>query len=68
MYEKAYKYYTVKGYRVLTLAYKKLQVDLDFEEVLREDVEKDLVFCGFFICESPLKRDTKLQIDLLKDA
>lgn len=28
-------------------------------------IEKDLIFCGFYICESPLKPDTKQHIATL---
>jgi hypothetical protein len=30
----------------------------NIKDVLREDVEKELIFVGFYICFSPLKRDT----------
>ena len=43
--------------RVLALAYKSIHGDTD--NIQREQAEKDLIFCGFYICESPLKSDTK---------
>ena len=57
-YEKTYKFFTKKGYRVLALAYKKLPPGIDFESVEREELEVGLNFAGFFVCESPLKNDT----------
>jgi cation-transporting ATPase 13A1 len=67
----AYKFYTKLGLRVLALAYKTMQFETeitDFSKVDRSAVEKDLIFCGFYICDSPLKRDSAKHIKILKEA
>lgn len=58
-YEEAYKYYAKLGYRVLSLAFAKLDSTLSINDVERSEVEKNLTFAGLFICDSPLKSDTK---------
>ena len=58
-YEQAYKHYSKLGYRVLSLAYGKLDSSLNFQDVDRENIEKNLTFAGLCICDSPLKFDTK---------
>lgn len=40
----------------------------NISELERTAVEKDLEFAGFFICDSPLKRDTARIINILKEA
>ncbi|KAL4433179.1 hypothetical protein ABPG74_010874 [Tetrahymena malaccensis] len=67
-YVKAYKYYSKLGYRVLSLAYGKLNPDMNFNDVERQDIEKNLTFAGLFICDSPLKFDTKQYITILQQA
>lgn len=57
-YEEAYKHYTKRGYRVLSLAYKNIDIETSIDDVKREDVENNLIFAGLLICESPLKHDT----------
>jgi magnesium-transporting ATPase (P-type) len=63
-----FKKYSSKGYRVLALAYKDIPKETDIDNYLREEAEKDLIFVGFVVYESPLKGDTKKQIDILKAA
>jgi len=36
-----------------------LEDGLSYKDLVREEVEKNLIFVGFFICDSPLKRDTQ---------
>ncbi|XP_056419530.1 probable cation-transporting ATPase 13A4 [Hyla sarda] len=54
------QYYTMKGFRVIGLAYKtldnKMAADGNF---IREDVESDLEFLGLLILENRLKPETK---------
>ena len=57
-YVKTYKFYTKKGYRVLALAHKFLNQEIDYANITREQAENQLIFDGLFICESPLKHDT----------
>lgn len=64
-YDETYKFFTKKGYRVLALSYKTLNPDKDYEDVEREELECDLIFCGFYICTSPLKNDTAEEIKKL---
>lgn len=64
-----YQYYTKKGYRVLALAWK--DIELAVEEVgqlERGHLEFGLKFAGLVISSSPLKRDTARQIQQFKDA
>jgi cation-transporting ATPase 13A1 len=51
-----------KGYRLLALAYKDDNNNELNSHSKREDVEKDLIFCGFVIVETPLKKKTELYI------
>ncbi|KAJ5070977.1 cation-transporting atpase [Anaeramoeba ignava] len=62
--------YTKEGYRVIALAYRELpEVDLsDLDHLLREEVEKDLIFLGFLVLENKLKPDTKDVIIQLNDS
>ncbi|CAG7728857.1 unnamed protein product [Allacma fusca] len=51
--------FTLKGYRVLALAYK--QVVLKWHEVHRverDELEKDMIFCGFLVMQNSLKPAT----------
>lgn len=65
-YDITYNNYAKQGFRILALGYQ------DNEEFninsKREDVEKNLIFCGFVIVETPLKNDTIKQIKELVDA
>ncbi|KAG9493957.1 hypothetical protein GDO78_001692 [Eleutherodactylus coqui] len=62
--------YTLKGFRVIALAYKKLATkDVQIIESLeREEVESDLVFLGFLIMENKLKPETKAVLQELMAA
>jgi manganese-transporting P-type ATPase len=71
-YREAYSHYTKQGYRLLALASKEVPYDY-FKDVKNRDEERrmaenDLQFVGFFICTSPLKEDTKRQIEGLQRA
>ncbi|CAC9696051.1 cation transporting ATPase, putative [Plasmodium sp. DRC-Itaito] len=59
---------SIKGYRVLCLAVNVLDNNMYKENITREDVEKDLYFCGFltFIC--PIKVTTPKYILHIKNA
>ncbi|XP_056419531.1 probable cation-transporting ATPase 13A4 [Hyla sarda] len=52
--------YTLQGFRVIGLAYKKVQCakDMNTETYTREEVESDLVFLGLLILENRLKPET----------
>ncbi len=67
-FDSVFKRYSSKGYRVLALTYKDIPNKTDVNNYTREEAEKDLVFVGFVVYESPLKGDTKKQIDILKAA
>ena len=67
-YEEVYRNYAKRGFRVLALGYKTLAQDIDIHSLKRDDIEKNLTFAGFILFDSPLKKDTKKQIDLLKAA
>ena len=62
-YDECYNTYAKKGYRILALAYN----DCEFFSVntKRDDAERDLIFCGFVIVETPLKNDTNKYIQEL---
>ncbi|XP_008837245.1 probable cation-transporting ATPase 13A4 isoform X2 [Nannospalax galili] len=51
--------YTTQGFRVIALAYKKLETDCPATAMLREKVESDLIFLGLLILENRLKEETK---------
>lgn len=63
-YNEIFQSYTRQGYRVLALAYKPL-VNENIDLIKRENIENDLIFAGFYICESPLKKDTLRYIKIL---
>lgn len=67
-YEEAYKHYSRLGYRVLSLAYGKLENTVKLQDIERNEIEKDLTFAGLFICDSPLKFDTLQYIKILQEA
>ena len=59
-YDKCYIKWAKEGYRVLALAYKD---DNNFEyNTNRENLEKNLIFCGFAIFETPLKNKADIYI------
>ncbi|GIQ82050.1 P-type ATPase, subfamily V, partial [Kipferlia bialata] len=66
---------TRQGYRVIALAYRRLggQTDLSSGSAVirtkkRSEVEKDLVFAGLMLSDSPLKTDTRKTILSLKSS
>jgi len=62
-YDECFNTYAKKGYRILALAYN----DCEFynSNTKREEAEKDLIFCGFVLVETPLKNDTNKYIQEL---
>lgn len=64
------KEYTKKGYRVLSLGWRKLE-NINFvkiQKMQREEAERDLTFLGFIILENRLKPQTCNVINILKNA
>lgn len=51
--------YTTQGFRVIALAYKKLEMDHHTTALTRDKVESDLIFLGLLILENRLKEETK---------
>jgi len=64
-YEKVFRNYAKKGFRVLALAHKTIP---SLQEMTREEAESKLTFAGFILFDSPLKKDTKKQITVLLNA
>ncbi|XP_034371699.1 putative cation-transporting ATPase 13A4 isoform X2 [Arvicanthis niloticus] len=60
--------YTTQGFRVIALAYKKLEVDCPTATLMREKVESDLIFLGLLILENRLKEETKPVLEELTSA
>ncbi|KAM6159823.1 putative cation-transporting ATPase 13A4 [Erethizon dorsatum] len=60
--------YTTQGFRVIALAYKKLETDHHTAALTREKVESDLVFLGLLILENRLKEETKPVLEELISA
>ena len=52
-YDECYRKWAKEGYRILALAYRDNE-KYDYN-TKREELEKDLIFCGFAIVETPLK-------------
>ena len=50
------------------MAWKQMENISNIKDLEREDVEKDLIFCGLAIYDCPLKKDTKQNIDKLLNA
>ncbi|KAI2641342.1 hypothetical protein GGS21DRAFT_369988 [Xylaria nigripes] len=72
-YEETYKYFTRRGSRVLSLAYKQLTVDSELgsgkiNDLKREQVEADLIFAGFLVLQCPLKEDAKESVRMLNES
>lgn len=60
---------SIKGYRLLALAYKKLGQSIgDVHQLNRAQFENDLEFVGFLIIENKLKEDTSEIMNELKTA
>lgn len=65
-YDECFNSYAKQGYRVLALGYNNSNL---FNIITkRGELEKDLVFCGFVVVETPLKNDTAKYITELKEA
>ncbi|XP_043853629.1 probable cation-transporting ATPase 13A4 isoform X1 [Dromiciops gliroides] len=60
--------YTMQGFRVIGLAYKRLEVDHHITAWTREEVESDLTFLGLLILENRLKEETKPVLEELSSA
>ncbi|XP_056421374.1 probable cation-transporting ATPase 13A4 isoform X2 [Hyla sarda] len=62
--------YTLQGFRVIALAYKKLATNnvQIIESLGREEVESNLAFLGFLIMENKLKPETKPVLQELMEA
>ncbi|XP_028609605.1 probable cation-transporting ATPase 13A4 isoform X2 [Grammomys surdaster] len=60
--------YTTQGFRVIALAYKKLETDCPTATLMREKVESDLIFLGLLILENRLKEETKPVLEELISA
>jgi cation-transporting ATPase 13A1 len=72
-YEDTYKHFTRVGSRVLALAYKQLTTDSEMgaariNNLVREEVEVDLVFAGFLVLHCPLKEDAKEAVQMLNES
>ena len=64
-YDECYRKWAKEGYRILALAYVDNEA-FDYN-TKREDLEKDLIFCGFAIVETPLKASVSKYItELIK--
>ncbi|XP_066891445.1 probable cation-transporting ATPase 13A4 isoform X2 [Kogia breviceps] len=60
--------YTTQGFRVIGLAYKKLEMDHHTTALMRDQVESDLIFLGLLILENRLKEETKPALEELISA
>ncbi|KAM8902081.1 putative cation-transporting ATPase 13A4 [Lycaon pictus] len=60
--------YTTQGFRVIALAYKKLEMDHHTTSLTRDKVESDLIFLGLLILENRLKDETKPVLEELISA
>ncbi|XP_037694065.1 probable cation-transporting ATPase 13A4 isoform X3 [Choloepus didactylus] len=60
--------YTTQGFRVIALAYKKLETDHHNTALMRDKVESDLIFLGLLILENRLKEETKPVLEELISA
>ncbi|XP_077924036.1 putative cation-transporting ATPase 13A4 isoform X3 [Halichoerus grypus] len=60
--------YTTQGFRVIALAYKKLEMDHHSTALTRDKVESDLIFLGLLILENRLKDETKPVLEELISA
>lgn len=61
------KTFTSIGLRVLAFAGKIIETN-DINSYSREEAENNLVFLGFYIVQNPLKKETKEEIELLKNS
>ncbi|KAM5276889.1 putative cation-transporting ATPase 13A4 isoform 9-T15 [Hipposideros larvatus] len=60
--------YTTQGFRVIAVAYKKLEMDNHTTALTRDKVESDLIFLGLLIFENQLKEETKPVLEELISA
>ncbi|KAI3406269.2 SPF1 [Candida oxycetoniae] len=67
-YEDIYKSFTRSGSRVLALAYKYIDKNINVNKVKREQVESDLLFAGFIVFHCPLKDDAIETIKMLNES
>ncbi|KAK0717803.1 hypothetical protein B0T26DRAFT_872170 [Lasiosphaeria miniovina] len=72
-YEETFKYFTRRGSRVLSLAYKHLTTDSELgthkiNDLKRESVEAGLTFAGFLVLQCPLKDDAKESVRMLSES
>lgn len=61
-YRRVYRHFASRGSRVLALGYRSVPEVWSLAEIRqkpRKEVEKDLIFAGFLVLDSPLKEDTK---------
>ena len=65
-YFETFQKYSRQGYRVISLAYKQLGKNVkNISRASREEVERNLSFCGFLIFECPIKPDSQRTIEIL---
>lgn len=65
-YDELSNLYSSKGYRVLALGYKPFDHNtLDLDKLTRTDVESNLIFCGFLLARSTVKKDCIVSISNL---
>eukprot|EP00116_Pleurobrachia_bachei_P000741 sb/3461003/ len=67
-YDETHKQYTLQGGRVIALAKRPLGKDVTVRDLQREDAEKDLEFCGFVVFSTPLKKESKAAVTMLRDS
>lgn len=67
-YEECFKSFTRAGSRVLALAYKYLDTNVNVIKVKREDIESKLHFAGFIVFHCPLKDDAIETIKMLNES
>lgn len=72
-YEETFKYFSRRGSRVLALGYKYLSHDNEISlksvnNLVREDVESQLIFAGFLVLNCPLKDDAKKAVRMLNQS
>ena len=58
-YDRTLDSFTLRGYRVLALAYRKVSMRWhEVHRIERHEIEKDLTFCGFLVMQNSLKPAT----------
>lgn len=67
-YEECYKLFTRAGSRVLALAYKYIDANVNVTKLDRKNVESDLKFAGFIVFHCPLKEDAIDTIQMLNES